>query len=157
MILVRVALDVNINNVTALPSRAALMMLHVVVGVIQNPEGQYLLALRPAGKPLAGFWEFPGGKIEANETAEEALHRELREELAIEVNTAQHLFDYTYEGQRVILFSVWHVTAYQGKPLPLASDKICWVDKSNLTQHTFPPQNKHIIQKLGAPLCTCIY
>jgi mutator protein MutT len=130
-------------------------MLHVVVGVIENNKQQYLLALRPAGKPLAGFWEFPGGKIEHNETAKDALYRELQEELAIEVNETQHLFDYTYESEKIISFSVWRVTDYDGIPQPLASDKICWVDKAQLTQHIFPPQNSYILQKLGAPLCVC--
>ncbi len=54
------------------------IVLNVVIGIIQNEQGLYLLGLRPHGKPLAGFWEFPGGKIEATETAYEALSRELK-------------------------------------------------------------------------------
>jgi 8-oxo-dGTP pyrophosphatase MutT (NUDIX family) len=71
-------------------------MLRVAIGIIQNAEEHYLLGLRPQGKPLAGFWEFPGGKIEATETPYEALCRELEEELGITVISAKLLFDYIY-------------------------------------------------------------
>ncbi len=130
-------------------------MLNVVIGIIQNEQGLYLLGLRPQGKPLAGFWEFPGGKIEATETAYEALCRELEEELAIEVSSAKLLFDYVYKIERKIFFSVWQVIQYQGKPKPLAADELRWVDKQQLAQHIFPPPNRRILQYLGAPLCDC--
>lgn len=131
------------------------IVLNVVIGIIQNEQGLYLLGLRPQGKPLAGFWEFPGGKVEATETAYEALSRELKEELAIEVISAELLFDYVYEIEKKIFFSVWQVKQYQGEPKPLAVDELRWVDKSQLTQHIFPPPNRRILQHLGAPLCDC--
>jgi 8-oxo-dGTP diphosphatase len=61
----------------------------VAVGVLVQPDGCYLLAQRPAGKPYEGYWEFPGGKLEPGESVEAALARELHEELGIEV-TASH-------------------------------------------------------------------
>ena len=57
----------------------------VAVAVILKPSGEFLLARRPPGKPYAGYWEFPGGKVEPGERVEQALRRELREELGIEV------------------------------------------------------------------------
>ena len=57
----------------------------VAVGVLLRPDGAFLLTSRPAGKAYAGYWEFPGGKLEAGESVEQALHRELQEELGIEI------------------------------------------------------------------------
>lgn len=131
------------------------IVLNVVIGIIQNEEGLYLLGLRPHGKPLAGFWEFPGGKIETTETAYEALSRELEEELSIEVISAELLFDYVYEIEKKIFFSVWQVKQYRGVPKPLAVDELRWVDKLQLTQYIFPPPNRRILQHLGAPFCDC--
>jgi 8-oxo-dGTP diphosphatase len=130
-------------------------VLNVVIGIIQNEQGLYLLGLRPHGKPLAGFWEFPGGKIELTETPYEALCRELEEELDIVVVSAQLLFDYVYEIEKKIFFSVWQVKQYQGEPKPLAADELRWVDKQQLAQHIFPPPNRRILQYLSAPLCDC--
>ena len=61
----------------------------VAVGVLIDSQDRFLLTSRPAGKPYAGYWEFPGGKVEAGETIEEALARELHEELGIEIGHAQ--------------------------------------------------------------------
>ncbi|MCD6045643.1 MAG: mutT [Gammaproteobacteria bacterium] len=134
---------------------AVTIVLNVVIGIIQNEQDQYLLGLRPQGKPLAGFWEFPGGKIEAMETSYEALCRELEEELAIEVLSAELLFEYVYETQKNIFFSVWQVRQYYGEPKPLAADELRWVDKPQLAQHIFPPPNRRILQQLGVVLCDC--
>ncbi len=66
-------------------------LLVVAVGVLVNPWGHVLIAQRPAGKHMAGAWEFPGGKVEADESVSEALFRELKEELGIELTSAQPL------------------------------------------------------------------
>lgn len=134
---------------------AVAIVLNVVIGIIQNEQEQYLLGLRPQGKPLAGFWEFPGGKIEAMETSYEALCRELEEELAIEVLSADLLFEYVYEMEKNIFFSVWQVKQYCGEPKPLAADELRWVDKPQLAQHIFPPPNRRILQQLGVLMCDC--
>lgn len=62
---------------------------HVAVGVLIQPDGKFLLTSRPEGKDYAGYWEFPGGKIEGNETVQEALRRELHEELGIQINQSE--------------------------------------------------------------------
>ena len=69
----------------------------MVVGVIENTKGEILIARRQAGQHLAGLWEFPGGKVEAEEKDEVALKRELNEELGINVRSASHLFDIDHE------------------------------------------------------------
>ena len=63
-------------------------IVEVAVAVLQKPDGSFLLAQRPTGKEYAGYWEFPGGKVESGETPRDALVRELHEELGIEVTTA---------------------------------------------------------------------
>ena len=72
-------------------------LLVVAVGVLLNPLGYVLIAQRPAGKHMAGAWEFPGGKVEADESVSEALFRELKEELGIELTSAQPLMSHRHE------------------------------------------------------------
>ena len=77
----------------------------VAVGVLIDPRQRFLLTTRPAGKAFAGYWEFPGGKVEAGESVEQALRRELHEELGITIGTAQpwrvELFDYPHARVRL--------------------------------------------------------
>ncbi|HEY6132968.1 MAG TPA: NUDIX domain-containing protein [Rubrivivax sp.] len=77
----------------------------VAVGVLVRPDGQFLLTSRPEGKVFAGYWEFPGGKLEAGETVEQALRRELHEELGITIGAAHpwqvELMDYPHARVRL--------------------------------------------------------
>ena len=77
----------------------------VAVGVLVAPDGQFLLTSRPEGKVYAGYWEFPGGKLEAGETVEQALRRELHEELGIRIGAAlpwkTELVDYAHARVRL--------------------------------------------------------
>lgn len=65
-------------------------LVQVAVGIVQGTDGRYLLTSRPQGKAYAGYWEFPGGKVEAGETVEAALRRELHEEIGLRIATATH-------------------------------------------------------------------
>jgi 8-oxo-dGTP diphosphatase len=89
---------------------------NVAVGVLMRPNGDFLLTSRPPGKPYAGFWEFPGGKVEEGETAEQALARELFEELGIQATAVQPwrelLADYPHAMVRLFFF---RVTAWAGE------------------------------------------
>ena len=77
----------------------------VAVGVLIAPDGRFLLTSRPEGKVYAGYWEFPGGKVEPGETIEQALARELREELGIQIGAAHpwkvEMFDYPHALMRL--------------------------------------------------------
>jgi len=108
--------------------------LEVAAAVIQRADGAFLLAQRPPGKVYAGYWEFPGGKIESGEAAERALARELHEELGIEACTVFPWLtrDYTYPHASVRL-NFFRVTAWKGEPHPREEQAIAW-------------------QKFGAPL-----
>jgi len=99
----------------------------VVAGIIWD-GGRYLAVQRPRGKHMAGWWEFPGGKAELDETLEQALVRELQEELSI---TATSFFlwqekTHRYPNLDVQLFFFW-VSAFQGWPTPLEGQAMAWI------------------------------
>ncbi len=99
----------------------------VAVGVLVQPDGRYLLAQRPAGKPCEGYWEFPGGKLEPGESVEAALARELHEELGIEVTACQrwHTLEHDYPHAYVRLFFC-KVTAWNGEPHSREGQAFVW-------------------------------
>lgn len=123
--------------------------LPVVVGLITNSQQQVLIAQRPPGKIMAGLWEFPGGKIEANESQFAALARELQEELAIDVLQAQTecVVEQAYPDRQVILH-VWRVMQFTGQPVGREGQIIRWVAINELTHYTFPIANQHILTRL---------
>ena len=94
-------------------------MIEVAAAVLVRPDGAFLLAQRPAGKVYAGYWEFPGGKIEPGEAADAALARELHEELGIDVVTAYPWItrEHVYEHGHVRL-NFFRVTEWTGEPHP---------------------------------------
>lgn len=103
------------------------------MGIIENNQGKILLAQRPPGSRLAGQWEFPGGKLEVGETAEQALHRELQEELNLKVHVLADLgsFPFTYEWGKVVLY-VFRVSALN-TPVPTAAvQKFRWLKPSEI-------------------------
>ncbi|WP_158608398.1 Nudix family hydrolase [Stagnimonas aquatica] len=124
--------------------------IHVACGVLCRPDGQVLMAQRPAGKIAAGWWEFPGGKIEAGETPLQALKRELHEELGVELRAAQPLirFAHDYSNRRVVL-DTWLVTAFDGAPQSREQQAFAWLPPSQLaTQEPALPTVAPIAQAL---------
>lgn len=111
-----------------LPPVSAVPIIHVACGVLINPQGEVLLAQRPEGKVAAGWWEFPGGKIEAGETALAALTRELHEELGVTVRVAEPLirFRHAYTNRTVIL-DTWRVSGFEGVPRSLEGQALRWL------------------------------
>lgn len=101
--------------------------IQVACGVLMQPDGRVLLAQRPEGKIAAGYWEFPGGKIEAGEPPLTALARELHEELGIELEQARPLirFAHEYSNRRVVL-DTWCVTAFSGTPQSREQQALQW-------------------------------
>jgi 8-oxo-dGTP diphosphatase len=127
-------------------------VLQVAVGVIQGPERQVLISRRPPGVHLAGFWEFPGGKIETGEHVAQALHRELREELGIDTLSASPLIRvrHDYPELRVSL-DVWRVESFSGEPRGLQGQAIRWVDSAALPGIAFPEANRPIVAAARLP------
>jgi 8-oxo-dGTP diphosphatase len=102
-------------------------IVEVSAAVLQRPDGSFLLAQRPADKIWAGYWEFPGGKVEAGESEHDALVRELREELGIEVRTAYpwltRVFTYPHATVRLSFF---RVTSWTGELHPHEGQQFAW-------------------------------
>ncbi|CAG4917626.1 NUDIX domain-containing protein [Paraburkholderia gardini] len=115
------AADVAGNAGTARP------VTEVAVGVLVQPDGRYLLAQRPAGKPYEGYWEFPGGKLEPGESVEAALARELHEELGIVVNASHrwHTLEHDYPHAYVRLYFC-KVTGWEGEPHGREGQAFVW-------------------------------
>lgn len=99
----------------------------VAVGILERPDGQVLFAQRPPGKAYAGYWEFPGGKIEAGESDLDALVRELHEELGIRVTranawlTQRHVYPHAHVELRF-----FRVTAWEGGVQPQEGQQTAW-------------------------------
>ena len=97
------------------------------MGVLIRPDGAFLLTSRPPGKVYAGYWEFPGGKVEAGESVEAALARELHEELGLEVTRSERwrIELMSYEHARVRL-NFCKVLEWRGEPVPHEGQQLAW-------------------------------
>ena len=111
-------------------------------------DGQILLTRRRPGSHLAGLWEFPGGKPEPGETLEEALRREIAEELGVdaEVGRAIETIDWAYPDKRVRLH-FFHCIV-RGEPRPLEGQEMQWVARADLPRCEFPPADAALIARL---------
>jgi 8-oxo-dGTP diphosphatase len=126
-------------------------VLHVVAGVLRDARGHVLIAQRPAGKHLAGGWEFPGGKLHPGESAEAGLRRELLEEIGVEVRRAEPLVRYSHEyPDRVVLLDVWSVTDYAGTPSGLEGQPLRWSPVEELLEAGLLPADQPIVEALLA-------
>ena len=114
-------------------------VVYVVAAALFDPNGNILLAQRPGGKPMAGLWEFPGGKIEENERPEQALARELKEELAITVSESD-LFPLTFASHAYesfhLLMPLYGTKRWNGLPCPAEGQELAWVAPQDL--HSYP-------------------
>lgn len=108
-------------------------IVEVAVGVLIKPDQSILLGQRPEGKPYAGYWEFPGGKIEIGETLLQALRRELQEEINISINDAKELLviehDYPHAYVRL---HICVVTSWVGDLKGLEGQELIWLSKNEL-------------------------
>lgn len=123
--------------------------LQVAVGIIRNASYEIFLAQRSASSHMANKWEFPGGKIETGESAEQALARELAEETGIEVTRARAIgsADHTYEDVRVTLH-FFLVEEWKGEPWGREGQPQRWVKQAELVAEEFPPANHQLIAQL---------
>ena len=127
-------------------------MIEVAAAVIERPDGTFLLAQRPAGKVYAGYWEFPGGKVEPGEAARDALARELHEELGIEVETAYPWItrEYVYPHGHVRLH-FFRVVAWRGEPHPREDQAIAWQALNGAMAAPMLPANAPVLAALALP------
>ncbi len=122
----------------------------VVAGALYDASGRILIAQRPAGKALAGRWEFPGGKRHEGETAYAALVRELREELGVEVLQAEPLMRYAVEYPgRTIWLDMWIVSSWQGEPRGLDDQALRWVEPGRLSDEDILEADQPIVAALA--------
>ena len=121
----------------------------VVAALIEDSCGRILLDRRPPGRPMAGFWEFPGGKCATGERPEETLARELREELGIRVIAAQPFMrlDHAYPDLRVSL-DIWRVSSYAGTPAAREGQELRWVAKGELRAVDLLAADRPIVERL---------
>ena len=125
---------------------------HVVAGILRDAQGRVLLAQRPAGKHLAGLWEFPGGKVEEGEAPVDALARELREEIGIVVESAQPLIGIPHAyPEKTILLDVWRVTRYSGTLHSHEGQRLAWVEPGAIERIDMPPADRPAITALRLP------
>ncbi len=106
----------------------------VAVGILMKPNGEVLLASRPEGKPFAGYWEFPGGKVEPGEGIFDALQREFAEEIAVHIQSAEpwcgveHVYPHAHVRLHFYISRDWH-----GEPRALEGQQLAWQGEVALT------------------------
>ncbi|KAF1051256.1 MAG: 8-oxo-dGTP diphosphatase [Stenotrophomonas maltophilia] len=126
--------------------------IHVAAAVIRGDDDQVLIARRPEDKHQGGLWEFPGGKVEADEPVEAALSRELQEELGIRVERARPLIRIAHDyPDKSVLLDVWEVSAFSGEPHGAEGQPLAWVRPRELGDYEFPAANAPIVQAARLP------
>jgi mutator protein MutT len=122
--------------------------IEVVAAVIER-DGKLLITRRREGTHLSGLWEFPGGKPEPGEALEDALCREIREELdtAVRVGERIETVDWQYPDRRVSL--VFFRCGVEGEPRPLEGQEMAWVTRAELARYHFPAADAQLIERLG--------
>jgi 8-oxo-dGTP diphosphatase/A/G-specific adenine glycosylase len=132
-----------------IPETDSLASKQIGVAVIKDDRDLILIDRRLAKGLLGGFWEFPGGKIEGNETVQECIKREILEEIGIEIAVDSHLItiDHTYSHFRVNL-QVYNCRYLSGQARAIECEEIRWVTIEELDNYTFPAANQEIIRAL---------
>ncbi len=135
-----------------MPRSADLKPVHVVAGVLRDTRGRILLARRTEGRDLAGAWEFPGGKVEANETAAQALARELFEELGVRIGDIEPLISVPqrYSNKNIVL-DVYTVSSFTGKAIGCEKQALAWSPREKLVSYPMPAADIPVVAALNMP------
>ena len=137
---------------TVSPVHSNPTMIDVAAAVVLQADGRVLLAERPHGKPWAGYWEFPGGKIEAGERPADALARELHEELGIEVDAAFPWITFVHAyPEKSVRLHFFRVSRWHGTPYGREGQRLAWEQPAALTVNPLLPANDRVMQALGLP------
>ena len=127
--------------------------LHVAVAVVLDHRQRILVSQRPDKVHQGGLWEFPGGKVECDESVEDALARELREELGIAVERSSPLLEVRHDyPERSVLLDVHVVREFTGIPRGLEGQPVQWLSAAELDARVFPAANAAIIDAVHALL-----
>jgi 8-oxo-dGTP diphosphatase len=122
----------------------------VVAAALYDSEGRVLIAERPVGKHMAGRWEFPGGKVDVGEAEVQALARELREELGIEVTSSRPFMRLTHSyDDRDVELSMWIVERYSGAPKGLDGQRLKWVQPARLLDEDILEADRAFVEALA--------
>lgn len=130
----------------------SLRSIHVVAGVIRDARGRILLTRRTETRDMPGLWEFPGGKRETGESSEQALARELHEELGIDADVGDWLMEVPqrYPDKRLRLEVRW-IDAWKGKPRGREGQALAWVAPEQLSRYSMPPADLPVVAALRRP------
>ena len=124
-------------------------VIDISIAIIKNTEQQFLITLRPDASHQGGKWEFPGGKVEAGETIEQAMCRELYEEVGLTARQyklfEKLFFDY---GDKQLNLYFFVVEGFTGEALGKEGQPLRWVSKTQLAEYEFPEANRAVIAKL---------
>jgi len=125
---------------------------HVAVAIVVNSEGEILISRRPEGVHLEGFWEFPGGKLEQDETVFTAIQRELAEETGIQIKSGRQLIKVLHEyPEKTVKLDTWLIKDWSGLAEGLEGQEVRWVGRNELINYKFPEADRPIISALNLP------
>ncbi len=143
--------DSGCLSIVPAPDRAPLPIVLVAAAALIDPDGRVLMAQRPAQKAMAGLWEFPGGKVDAEETPEAALVRELAEELGIDI-TESCLAPFTFASHRYesfhLLMPLYLCRVWRGIPQPREAQALRWIMPRALMSLEMPPADVPLVAML---------
>lgn len=129
-------------------------IIKVVAAIIYNEENQFLMALKKAGKNLAGYWEFPGGKIEDGEDGLVAIEREIKEELNLTIKDVQYFFEYQYqENDQTIDITFFRALIKGGNMFLTDHDEIVWMNGIETNNYKIAPGDLEAVKRIKAYDC----
>ena len=125
------------------------LVIEVTAALVQDPAGRYLITQRRRGSHLEGLWEFPGGKLEAGESHEAGLRRELREELSADFEVQGLVETVRWEyPDRTIVLHFYDCRVAAGTVEPREAQEMRWVAPAELADYEFPPADRTLIDRL---------
>jgi 8-oxo-dGTP diphosphatase len=126
-----------------------LKVIEAAIGIVVDQQSRVLIAQRPSSTTYQDYWEFPGGKLEQGETAEQALIREFQEEVGLQLLNPEMLFKTCHEyPERRVNLTIFSCNQYEGNATGLEQQQVKWVPPSRLHEFEFLPANKDIIARL---------
>ena len=127
------------------------LVIEVAAALIRDRDGRYLITQRRHGSHLAGLWEFPGGKLEAGESAEGALRRELTEELGATFSVGKLAETVRWEyPDRTVVLHFYDCRVESGVIEPREGQAMAWVEAARLGAYDFPPADRTLIERLAS-------